>query len=274
MLRGPIDFLVIEYPPGADRDCHCERALRPRRKRHGAALRPRGGRKRSRRFVCRDRPLRHFAGRLHDVRALAGARSGLVATDDLEELAGVIDPGAVAIVVMYENRWAVPFVACGPLRGSRRRRRCPPHGPGDHGRPRRGRGRELRGEHHARIAPWTQDARRLTVSPHRVVVHRRPLLGDQGGEAVMGVLFSLRRALIQVATDATPVTPDPERHTEPHAATKERPQVAVIGTQAARSERREEADHLHQIRPARRAMPGAQARSFAVSRRASSATAP
>ena len=34
----------------------------------------------------------------------------------------------------------------------------------------------------------------------------------------MGVLFSLRRALIQVATDATPVTPDPERHTEPHAA--------------------------------------------------------
>ena len=63
----------------------------------------------------------------------------------------------------------------------------------------------------------------------------------------MGVLFSLRRALIQVATDATPVTPDPERHTEPHAATNDASRVEVIGTPARRD------------RPARRATPGAAA---------------
>ena len=52
------------------------------------------------------------------MRAFAGARSGLVGTEDLEELAGVIDAGAVAIVVMYENRWAVPFVAAARSEGA------------------------------------------------------------------------------------------------------------------------------------------------------------
>ena len=50
----------------------------------------------------------------------------------------------------------------------------------------------------------------------------------------MGVLFSLRRALMQAATGATPVTPYPGKHKEPRAATNDRPQVEVIGTPARR----------------------------------------
>ena len=41
----------------------------------------------------------------------AGARSGLLSDDDLSEAAGIIDPGTAAAVLVYENAWAVPFVA-------------------------------------------------------------------------------------------------------------------------------------------------------------------
>jgi len=42
--------------------------------------------------------------------AFSGARSGLIGGDDLTDVAGVLDPGSTAIVVMYENAWAAPFV--------------------------------------------------------------------------------------------------------------------------------------------------------------------
>ena len=50
----------------------------------------------------------------------------------------------------------------------------------------------------------------------------------------MGVLFSLRRALMQAATGATPVTPYPGKHKEPRTARNDRPPVEVIGTPARR----------------------------------------
>jgi Family of unknown function (DUF6325) len=41
----------------------------------------------------------------------AGARSGLLGDDDLEEAGSVMEPGTVAALVVYENTWAIPFVA-------------------------------------------------------------------------------------------------------------------------------------------------------------------
>lgn len=41
----------------------------------------------------------------------AGARSGLLGDDDVNEAAGAMQPGTVAALVVYENTWAVPFVA-------------------------------------------------------------------------------------------------------------------------------------------------------------------
>ncbi|MEZ5145145.1 MAG: DUF6325 family protein [Acidimicrobiales bacterium] len=49
-------------------------------------------------------PLQAFA-------ELAGARSGLVSDEDIAESAEVMDPGKVAALIIYENAWAVPFVA-------------------------------------------------------------------------------------------------------------------------------------------------------------------
>lgn len=42
---------------------------------------------------------------------LAGARSGLISEDDIAEAASVMEPGRVAALLIYENAWAVPFVA-------------------------------------------------------------------------------------------------------------------------------------------------------------------
>lgn len=42
---------------------------------------------------------------------LAGARSGLLADDDLREAAGAMQPGTLAALIVYENTWAIPFVA-------------------------------------------------------------------------------------------------------------------------------------------------------------------
>jgi hypothetical protein len=38
----------------------------------------------------------------------AGASSGLLGQDDLEEAANALEPGTVAAVLVWENRWAAP----------------------------------------------------------------------------------------------------------------------------------------------------------------------
>ena len=39
----------------------------------------------------------------------AGVSSGLLGQDDLEEAANAMEPGTVAAVLVWENRWAAPF---------------------------------------------------------------------------------------------------------------------------------------------------------------------
>jgi hypothetical protein len=41
----------------------------------------------------------------------SGARSGLLGDDDLREAAEAMKPGTVAALIVYENSWAIPFVA-------------------------------------------------------------------------------------------------------------------------------------------------------------------
>ncbi len=37
-----------------------------------------------------------------------GAQTGLIGEDDLEDAAGVLEPGTMAAVLVWENRWAAP----------------------------------------------------------------------------------------------------------------------------------------------------------------------
>lgn len=42
---------------------------------------------------------------------LAGARSGLLSDDDMREAGSAMEPGTLAALIIYENTWAIPFVA-------------------------------------------------------------------------------------------------------------------------------------------------------------------
>jgi hypothetical protein len=44
-----------------------------------------------------------------DFRVFEGASSGLLSDEDRDEAGSVLEPGAAALVIMFENRWAAPF---------------------------------------------------------------------------------------------------------------------------------------------------------------------
>lgn len=46
-----------------------------------------------------------------DVSFLAGARSGLLGDDDLQAASEAMLAGTTALLLMYENTWAIPFVS-------------------------------------------------------------------------------------------------------------------------------------------------------------------
>jgi hypothetical protein len=45
-----------------------------------------------------------------DLAVFAGASSGLLSESDLAEAASVIEPGSAAGILIFENRWAIPFI--------------------------------------------------------------------------------------------------------------------------------------------------------------------
>jgi Family of unknown function (DUF6325) len=46
-----------------------------------------------------------------DLRLFEGASSGMLGEDDAAEAAEALEPGSAAIVIVYENRWAAPFIS-------------------------------------------------------------------------------------------------------------------------------------------------------------------
>lgn len=46
-----------------------------------------------------------------DLTVFAGATTGLLDDDDVEQVAAAIEPGRAALMIVYENKWAGPFVA-------------------------------------------------------------------------------------------------------------------------------------------------------------------
>jgi hypothetical protein len=50
-------------------------------------------------------------GRLGGFADLAWVRSGLLGEEDMREAAGAMEPGTLAVLLVYENTWARPFVA-------------------------------------------------------------------------------------------------------------------------------------------------------------------
>lgn len=111
-VLGPVDYLVVEFP--ADRDP--DGSALP----HLDDLVQRGIiRVLDLAFILHDPDLGVIGVDVADfgltgtpdVSLFSEASSGLLGKDDLVEAGSVLEPGCSAAVLVYENRWAIPFVA-------------------------------------------------------------------------------------------------------------------------------------------------------------------
>jgi hypothetical protein len=109
---GPVDYLIVEWPPGTQPNGKGLKEL--------ADLTDRG--------LIRVLDL-VFVGKSEDgtvagllladidsdgdldLVEFEGASSGLLSQDDYDEAGGALEPGASAAILLYENRWARPFAA-------------------------------------------------------------------------------------------------------------------------------------------------------------------
>ena len=109
---GPIDVVVIGYPPGAPTTGESIPIL--------LDLVDRGiVRVLDARFVRQDAD-GTFSGfdfadldqdSIGDLSVFAGATTGLLGDDDVALVAAEIEPGTAAAMIVYENRWAAPFIS-------------------------------------------------------------------------------------------------------------------------------------------------------------------
>jgi hypothetical protein len=49
--------------------------------------------------------------KIGDLKVFEGASSGLLGDDDVATASEALEPGSAAVMIVYENRWAAPFVA-------------------------------------------------------------------------------------------------------------------------------------------------------------------
>lgn len=110
-VHGPIDFVLVEFPPGADLS---------RVRDEFAATLDTGVVRLWDLLVIRKDEDGSFSGLNLDeieddgigsLTVFAGARSGLLGDEDVAEAASAMEPGTVAALIVYENTWAIPFVA-------------------------------------------------------------------------------------------------------------------------------------------------------------------
>ena len=109
---GPIDIVLIGYPPGAPMTGEAAPIV--------ADLVARGIiRLLDVLFITKEQD-GTFAGfdarnldadLVGDFTVFEGASSGLLGDEDLATAAQAIEPGASAVLMVYENRWAAPFAA-------------------------------------------------------------------------------------------------------------------------------------------------------------------
>ena len=108
---GPIDIAVIGYPPGSPMTGDAMPLL--------IDLVERGiVRVLDVMFVMKDEDGAYagFEARDLDDKGVGefavfdGASSGLLGEEDVAEAAGVLEPGSGAVLIVYENRWAAPFI--------------------------------------------------------------------------------------------------------------------------------------------------------------------
>jgi hypothetical protein len=115
-VYGPVDFLILEYPLHNDgkSTAHALSALIDQ---GVVALYDLMVVRREADGTAREIDLASSSPDLAAFAAFAGARSGLLGPDDVAEAAKALEPDTSAVVIVYENRWAVPFVTAARAEG-------------------------------------------------------------------------------------------------------------------------------------------------------------
>jgi hypothetical protein len=112
-VSGPIDLLVLEFPSDSDIRSVGDELL---------ALVERGTIRLYDLMVVRkdqDGNVTELVVEDTSLAAFMGARSGLLGEDDLADAAALVPAGTTAALLVYENSWAVPFVAAAVDAGGR-----------------------------------------------------------------------------------------------------------------------------------------------------------
>jgi hypothetical protein len=117
---GPIDMVVIGYPPGAPMTGDAIPIL--------LDLVDRGIVRVIDALVVTKNDDGTFSGfdvadlepdSIGDLTVFTGAATGLIGDEDVSMVAAEIEPGTSAVMIVYENRWAGPFAAAVRRNGGR-----------------------------------------------------------------------------------------------------------------------------------------------------------
>jgi hypothetical protein len=109
---GPVDIVVIGYPAGAPLTGSAAQVLLDEVDKGTIRVL-------DAMFVTKDQDGTYSgfdatgleAGSVGEFHVFEGASSGLLGDDDIATAADAIEPGTSAVMIIYENRWAVPFVS-------------------------------------------------------------------------------------------------------------------------------------------------------------------
>jgi uncharacterized membrane protein len=116
-VYGPVDYLILEYPSNTDGKATAH-ALSTLIDHDVVALYDLMVVHREPDGTAREIDLASGSEEVPAAFAsFTGARSGLLGADDVAEAANALEPGTSAVVILYENRWAVPFVAAARAEG-------------------------------------------------------------------------------------------------------------------------------------------------------------
>ena len=121
---GPVDFVAIEFPGGRVTATGFDQLLSLVDRGVVGIL--------DLEFIAKDADGRHSKVEVSelgvpggvdlggvDLTAWSGASSGLLDSTDVDEIAGGMQPGSVAVVIVFENRWVLGLVDAWRLDGAR-----------------------------------------------------------------------------------------------------------------------------------------------------------
>jgi hypothetical protein len=109
---GPVDYLIVEWPPGKEPSGEGLRHLVDYTERGLIRVIDLA-------FVMKDEQGTVSGLAIADIDGdgsldllqFAGASSGVLSEDDYNEAGAALEPGASAAILVYENKWAAPFVS-------------------------------------------------------------------------------------------------------------------------------------------------------------------